>query len=95
MRFNRLSAKLLLIKGVKSPRKLKVFFSANFTLLAEFFGSGATIHIGQEMLFLPNAGYFFFIFKEQFFFFFKNFNFFKKKIIFSLVFFQRFFFVFQ
>ena len=38
----------MLIKGVKLLRKKKVFFSANF-------GIGATILIGQEMLFLPYA----------------------------------------
>ena len=37
--------KLLLIKGVKLPRKM-------------FFGIGATIRIGQEMLCLPYAGFF-------------------------------------
>ena len=35
-----------------------MFFSANFALLAGFFGIGATIRIGQEMLCLQYAGFF-------------------------------------
>ena len=37
--------------GVKSSRQKKFFFPANFALLAGFFfGIGATICIGREML---------------------------------------------
>ena len=46
-----------IIEPVKSLRK-KVFFSANFALLAGFFGIGATIRINQEMLCVPYAGFF-------------------------------------
>ena len=43
--------KLLLKNGVKSPLKKKFFFfSANFALLAGFFGIGDTIRIGREMV---------------------------------------------
>ena len=34
------------------------FSSANFALLAGFFGIGAAIGIGQEMLCLPFVGFF-------------------------------------
>ena len=48
----------MLIKGVKLPRKKKLVFAAIFALLAGFFGIGATIRIGREMLCLPYAGFF-------------------------------------
>ena len=37
--------------------KKKFFFSANFALLAGFFGNGATIRIGREIVCLPYAGF--------------------------------------
>ena len=49
---------LLLIKGVKLPRKKKVRFSTNFVLLAGVFGFSSTICIGQEMLCLSYVGFF-------------------------------------
>ena len=48
--------KLLPIKGVKSLCK-KSLLLPNFALLASFFGIGATICIGWEMLCLPYAGF--------------------------------------
>ena len=45
--------KLLLIKGVKSPRE-------NLALLANLFGIGATIRIGWEIQCLPYAGFLFY-----------------------------------
>ena len=42
-------------KGCKIAAQKKVCFSANFALIAEFFGIGATIRIGREMLCLPYA----------------------------------------
>ena len=50
--------KLLLIKGVKSPRKKKLVFLANFALLAVFFGIDTTTWIGREILCLPYAEFF-------------------------------------
>ena len=46
-------------KGCKIAAQKKSFFSANFALLAGFFGIGATIRIGREMLRLPYAGFLF------------------------------------
>ena len=49
--------KCLLINGAKS---LCIFFPlATFALLARFFGIGATIYIGREMLCLPYARFLF------------------------------------
>ena len=45
-------------KGCQIAAKKKGSFSANFALLAGFFGIGATIRIGREMLRLPYAGFF-------------------------------------
>ena len=45
-------------KGCKIASQRKNSFLANFALLARFFGIGATIRIGREMLCLPYAGYF-------------------------------------
>ena len=62
------------IKGVKSLRKKKVFFSANSGLLnsliirsikSRFYGIDATIRIGQEMLCLPYAGFLLNIFPKK------------------------------
>ena len=50
--------KLLLIKGVKSPRKKIVFFfRRTLPFKQDFFGIGATIRIGQEICCLPYAGF--------------------------------------
>ena len=46
-------------KGCKIAAQKKVSFLANFALLAGFFGIGATIRIGREMLCRPYAGFFF------------------------------------
>ena len=43
---------------MKIAAQKKVCFSANFALLAGFFGIGATIRIGREILCLPYAGFF-------------------------------------
>ena len=48
--------KLLLIMGVKSPRK-RSFFFCEFCLTSRIFGIGATICIGREMLCLPYVGF--------------------------------------
>ena len=45
-------------KGCKIATQKKKCFSANFALLAGFFGIGATIRIGREILCLPYAGFF-------------------------------------
>ena len=46
-------------KGGKiAAQKKFVLFSANFALLAGFFGISATFRIGREMLCLPYAGFF-------------------------------------
>ena len=44
-------------KGCKITAQFFFFFSANFALLAGFFGIGATIHIGGEMLHIPYEGF--------------------------------------
>ena len=49
--------KLLLIKGVKSPCKKKFTPPANLPYYQNFFGIGATILIGREMLCLLCAGF--------------------------------------
>ena len=49
---------ILLIKGVKLPHKKSLIFD-QFCLTSRIFGIGATIRIGQEMLYLPNAGFLF------------------------------------
>ena len=48
--------KLLFIKGVKLPLKKSQFY-CKFSLLAGFFGIGATIRIGREILFLLYTGF--------------------------------------
>ena len=62
------------IKGVKSLRKKKVFFSANLGLInslinrsikSRFYGIDATIRIGQEMLCLPYAEFLLNIFPKK------------------------------
>ena len=45
-------------KGCKIDANFFLFFLANFVLLAGFFGIGATIRIGQEMLCLMYAVFF-------------------------------------
>ena len=46
-------------KGCKITAQKNLLFSANFALIADFFfGIGATIRIGQELLCLPYAGFF-------------------------------------
>ena len=54
-------------KGCTIAALKKFVFSLNFALLAGFFGIGATIRIGREMLCLPYAGFFIFalLFKYQ------------------------------
>ena len=65
--------KLLLIKGVKSPRKTKICFFANFVWLAGFFfGIGATNCSGREMLCLPYAEFFLQILASFFLYYFKS-----------------------
>ena len=49
---------LLLIKGVKLPRKKNDFFLTNFVLLAGCFGISATNRIGCEMLCILYAGFY-------------------------------------
>ena len=49
---------LLLIKAVKSPRKKSLIFDKFCAYYQDFFGIGATIRIGGEMLCLPYAGFF-------------------------------------
>ena len=46
-------------KGCRIAAQKKVSFSANFALLAGFFGIGATIRIGREIQCLPYAGFFY------------------------------------
>ena len=46
-------------KGFKIAMQKKVCFLANFAVVAVFFVIGATICIGQEMLSLPDGGFFF------------------------------------
>ena len=61
-----LRIKKILLKGLKSSREKKFYFRANLGLInhyslsqssQDFYGIGATIHIGQEMLCLPYAGF--------------------------------------
>ena len=47
--------KFLAYKGCKISAHKKNCFSANFALLAKFFGIGDIIRIGSEMLCLPYA----------------------------------------
>ena len=49
--------KTLAYKGCKITVEKKLVFSANFALVAGFFGIGAIIRIGQKMLCLPYAGF--------------------------------------
>ena len=44
-------------EGCKIAAQKKISFSANFALLAGFFGIGATIRTGREMFCLPYAGF--------------------------------------
>ena len=53
--------KTLAYKECKIAACKKFNFSANFALLAGFFGIGATIRIGREMVCLPCAGFFTYI----------------------------------
>ena len=49
-----------LIKGVKSARQKKFDFRQILPYWQDFFGVGATIRIGWEMLCLPYVGFFWF-----------------------------------
>ena len=47
------------IKGVKSPRKIKVIFLANFALPAGFFLASVLLSALVERCFVPRMRYFF------------------------------------
>ena len=49
-------------KGCKIAAQKITFFSANFALIAGFFGIGATIRIDQEMLCFPHAEFLSYLF---------------------------------
>ena len=49
--------KLLLIKGVKLPHKKSLFLGKFCLTEQNFFGIGATIYIGREILCLPYVGF--------------------------------------